>query len=95
MKKKDIFQKRKNRKDEIKKRKRNTKFRVVIRFVATREFEIMAENERDAILDALNKLRLIEPKDAQTISAVISSQYGTKVYDHHFKDMISNDFEEL
>ena len=85
MKKKDIFQKRKERKDELKKRRKNKKFRVVIRFTATREFDVMAQNDRDAVLDALNKLRLLEPNDAQTISAVVDSEDETKVYDHHFK----------
>lgn len=96
MKQKDILKQRKNRKDELKKKNRRKRFDVSIRYTSNRTFTVMADNEKEAVIKAINKLLLIEPINTNIISALARTKRGTKVYDTHLNLNELNDLiEEL
>ena len=92
LKSKEILEQRKNRKDAIQKKRRRTKFQVMVRYVSTRRFTIMADNEREAILKAIKNLYALEPVSTSMISALVRSKRGGHVYDYHFD---SDELENL
>ena len=96
MKQKDVLKKRKSRKDELKKRKNRKKYEVTVRYVSSRKFTVMAKNEREAVMKAINNLYLLEPINTNTVSAVTRHRHGSNVYDHHFdtRDLGSLEFDD-
>lgn len=83
MKQKDVLLQRKSRKDEMKKKRRRKRFTVGVRYTASREFTIMAYDEKEAVIRAVQKLHLLEPPNTNVISALICKLRGNKVYDTH------------
>ena len=89
---KDILENRKQRKDDLKKKKRRKKYEVTVRYVSSRQFEVMAYNEREAVQKAVGNLLLLEPPNTSTVSALVTYEHGSRVYDFHFNN---KDLEEL
>lgn len=90
---KDILLKRKERKDKLKKKNRRKKYKVKVRYISERTFEVLGYDEKDAIIKSMSYLFNAEPKETQVIDAVIKrDRKGIKSYDFHFN---FNDLDAL